>query len=88
MTEEPRGVTEEISLGGGPGILDTENVHVETVLTGLGPLKSAASLTIKQRIQTCEIITGCEQENRFTITGPAGDVIYWAKENSTCLQRY
>lgn len=87
VTEEPRAVTEEINLGGG-GVLDTEDVHMEAVLTGLGPLKTTSSLCIKQKIQTCEILTGCEQENRFTITGPAGDVIYWAKEHSTCLQRF
>ena len=85
VTQEPRGVTEEINLGS--GVLDQDDVHLEAVLTGLGPLKTASRLSIKQKIQTCEVLTGCEQENRFTITGAAGDIIYWAKEHSTCLQR-
>ena len=86
VTQEPRGVTEEINLGSG-GVLDQEDVHLEAVLTGLGPLKAASRLSIKQKIQTCEVLTGCEKENRFTITGAAGDIVYWAKEHSTCLQR-
>ena len=87
VTSEPRTATEEIDLGGG-GVLDTEDVHLEAVLTGLGPLKSSSRLLVKQRLQTCEILTGCEQENRFTITGPQGDTVYWAKEHSSCLDRW
>ena len=85
VTEEPK-PTEEINLGGG-GVLDTGEDQLEAVLTGLGPLKTSDSLNIKQKVQTCEILTGCEQENRFTITGPAGDIVYWAKEHSSCMDR-
>jgi len=83
VTEEPKS-SEEINLGG----VVLEGTNDEAVLTGLGPLKNNHTLMIKQKIQTCEILTGCEQENRFTITGPEGDIIYWAKEHSSCLNRF
>ena len=85
VTSEPR-LSEDINLGSG-SVLDTGEVELEQVLTGLGPLRSSSSLVIKQRIQTCELVTGCSQENRFTVTGPAGDTLYWAKEHSGCLER-
>merc|ERR1712025_1457382 len=50
--------------------------------------KNSETLSIKQKVQTCEILTGCEQENRFTITGPGGDIVYWAKEHSKCMDRF
>ena len=59
----------------------------QPILTGLGPLKSHNRLLIKQKLQTCEILTGCEQENRFNVTGAEGDILYWAKENSSCCDR-
>ena len=59
----------------------------QPILTGLGPMKSHNRLLIKQKLQTCEILTGCEQENRFNVTGAEGDILYWAKENSGCCDR-
>ena len=85
VTSEPR-LSEDINLGSG-SVLDTGEVELEQVLTGLGPLRSSSSLVIKQRIQTCELVTGCSQESRFTVTGPGGDTLYWAKEHSGCLER-
>lgn len=77
----------------GPGVgLGQAEVDVELgeerVLTGLGPLRTASQITIKQKLQTCEILTGCEQENRFQVAGPGGDIIYWAKEQSHFCSRY
>ena len=86
VISEPR-LAEEINLGGG-SVLDVEDVSLEPVLTGLGPLKSSNSLVIKQKLQTCELLTGCEQENRYTITAPGGETIYWAKEHSSCMDRF
>ena len=60
VTEEPKS-SEEINLGG----VVLEGTNDEAVLTGLGPLKNNHTLMIKQKIQTCEILTGCEQENRW-----------------------
>jgi len=82
ITEEPGLRTEEIHLG---GVLDGQP---EPVLTGLGPLKSSRQLMIKQKVQTCEVLTGCEQENRFTITGQEEEVLYWAKEHSGWCERF
>ena len=71
-------------------------------------------LVVKQKLQTCEILTGCEQENRwncsnlilvlfmnveigiwnyplllrFNVTGAQGEILYWAKENSSCCDRF
>jgi len=77
----------------GPGVgLGQAEVDVELgeerVLTGLGPLRTASQITIKQKLQTCEILTGCEQENRFQVAGPGGDIIYWAKEQSHFCSRF
>ena len=82
ITDEPGLRTEEIHLG---GVLDGQP---EPVLTGLGPLKSSRQLMIKQKVQTCEVLTGCEQENRFTITGQEEEVLYWAKEHSGWCERF
>ena len=78
---------EVINLGGGVAVDDVHLDAGQPELTGLGPLKSADRLVIKQKLQTCEILTGCEQENRFNVTGPQGDILYWAKENSGCCDR-
>ena len=79
---------EVINIGGGVGVDDVHLENGQPVLTGLGPLKSNNRLMIKQKLQTCEILTGCEQENRFNVTGPEGDILYWAKENSGCCDRW
>ena len=73
---------------GGSGRVGEEGEEGEPRLTALGPLRSTNKLTIKQKVQTCEILTGCEQENRFTIASPLGDIIYWAKEQSGFCNRY
>jgi len=86
ITEEPGRGTEEIYLGG--GVLDSVDGEGDRVLTGLGPLKSSSQLVIKQKVQTCEILTGCEQENRFTITGDQNEILYWAKEHSGFCNRF
>ena len=92
IIQEPRS-SEVINLG---NVAPTEvnDVHLgltpeggEPILTGLGPLKSHNKLLIKQKLQTCEILTGCEQENRFNVTGSEGEILYWAKENSGCCDR-
>jgi len=93
IVQEPQ-LSEVINLQGGvahsygsdvdPG-LTLESGH--PVLTGLGPLNSHNQLMIKQKLQTCELLTGCEQENRFNVTGLEGDILYWAKENSGCFGR-
>ena len=58
VTSEPK-PTEEINLGSiDLEVAHNDNDNVETVLTGLGPLKSSKTLMIKQKIQTCEILTG------------------------------
>ena len=80
IIEEPR-LSEDIQLGAVGDGFD------EAVLTGLGPLKSQNRLIIKQKLQTCEILTGCEQENRFTVAGEQGETLYWAKEHSGCCDR-
>ena len=85
ITMEPGLRTEEIHLGG--GVLDSHDGH-EPVLTGLGPLKSTSQLMIKQKVQLFEAMTGCEQENRFTISGPGEEILYWAMEHSGCWQRF
>lgn len=86
ITAEPGLATEEIYLGG--GVLDSYEGDQAPVLTGLGPLKSSRQLVIKQKVQTCEILTGCEQENRFTITGAGEEILYWAKEHSGFCDRF
>ena len=86
ITEEPGRGTEEIYLGG--GVLDSVDGEGDRVLTGLGPLKSSSQLVIKQKVQTCELLTGCEQENRFTITGAGEEILYWAKEHSGFCDRF
>ncbi|XP_023337809.1 phospholipid scramblase 2-like [Eurytemora carolleeae] len=76
ITDEPRGIElDEIDITGG------------RVLTGLGPLRDVDSIIIKQKISTCELLTGCEMENRFLICGPQGDTLFWAKEHSNFCNR-
>ena len=88
IVQEPQ--SEVINLGEGSGVTDHLGLTPEggqPILTGLGPMKSHDRLLIKQKLQTCEILTGCEQENRFNVTGAEGDILYWAKENSGCCDR-
>jgi len=56
-------------------------------LTGLGPLRNVSSVLIQQKMSPCEMITGCEVENKFWIKSPEGETLFWAKEHSTVLQR-
>jgi len=92
IVQEPQ--SEVLNLGEGVGVHDVhlglspEGGQGQPILTGLGPLKSHNRLLIKQKLQTCEILTGCEQENRFNVTGAEGDILYWAKENSGCCDRF
>jgi len=87
VVEEPRAA----SAGG----IAPSDLHLgltpeggQPVLTGLGPLRTHDRLVVKQKLQTCEILTGCEQENRFNVTGAQGEILYWAKENSSCCDRF
>jgi len=76
VTQEPVGFTQdELELTGG------------RELTGLGPLRTMDTILVKQKISTCEVLTGCEMENRFLINGPEGDTILWAKEHSNFCNR-
>merc|ERR1719350_861587 len=92
IVQEPQ--SEVLNLGEGVGVHDVhlglspEGGQGQPILTGLGPLKSHNRLLIKQKLQTCEILTGCEQENRFNVTGAQGEILYWAKENSSCCDRF
>ena len=77
IVQEPQS-SEVINLGG----VGVNDVHLgltpeggQPIMTGLGPLKSHNRLLIKQKLQTCEILTGCEQENRFNVTGAEGDIL-------------
>jgi len=90
ITQEPK-TLEEIGLNGRGSPND---LHLgltpeggEPILTGLGPLRTHDKLMIKQKLQTCEMLTGCEQENRFNVTSTDGEILYWAKENSGCCDR-
>eukprot|EP00088_Acartia_fossae_P014709 TRINITY_DN1790_c0_g1_i1.p1 TRINITY_DN1790_c0_g1~~TRINITY_DN1790_c0_g1_i1.p1 ORF type:complete len:247 (+),score=39.63 TRINITY_DN1790_c0_g1_i1:58-798(+) len=56
-------------------------------LTGLGPLRNVSSVLIQQKMNLCEILSGCEVENRFWIKSPEGETLFWAKEHSTLTQR-
>ncbi len=60
-------------------------------LTGVGPLRSARRLAVKQRIRLCDIIsvcTGCEVEKKYTIQGESGETLYWAREKSNFWMRF
>ena len=90
IVQEPQS-SEVLSLERGVAPTDVHlglnSEGVQPVLTGLGPLNTHNQLLIKQKLQTCEILTGCEQENRFNVTGTEGEILYWAKENSGCCDR-
>eukprot|EP00095_Tigriopus_kingsejongensis_P001702 maker-scaffold1305_size49401-snap-gene-0.22 protein:Tk01702 transcript:maker-scaffold1305_size49401-snap-gene-0.22-mRNA-1 annotation:"phospholipid scramblase 2" len=60
-------------------------------LTGLGPLEQAQSLTIRQRVRCmdiCSMYSGCEVEKKYTIHGPNGEIMLWARELSSCIMRF
>ena len=63
ITTEPKSTTTAVELSD----VNLENgngaVTSEQTLTGLGPLRNARRLVIKQRIRLCDIVslcTGCE----------------------------
>ena len=63
----------------------------EPTMIGLGPLRTANKLWIKQRIRASDILsnlTGCEVEKKFNIHGSEGEVLYSAKEKSNCCCRF
>lgn len=84
MMESMAPITQEPIGGLGP---DDVELSSGRQLTGLGPLRDLNSIIIKQKISTCEVLTGCETQNKFLLNGPAGDTILWAKEHSTLLNR-
>jgi len=69
----------------------TSSYNIESQeLIGLGPLRSASKLFIKQRIRAsdiCALLTGCEVEKKFNIHGASGEILYSAKEQSNCFCR-
>ena len=64
----------------------------EPTMIGLGPLRTANKLWIKQRIRASDILsnlTGCEVvEKKFNIHGSEGEILYSAKEKSNCCCRF
>ena len=67
----PMGPVVEEPRAGSAGGAAPSDIHLgltpeggAPVLTGLGPLRTQDRLLVKQKLQTCEILTGCEQENR------------------------
>ena len=62
---------------------DPQNESIdEPTMIGLGPLRTANKLWIKQRIRASDILsnlTGCEVEKKFNIHGSEGEVLYSAK---------
>ena len=72
ITTEPKSTTTAVELSD----VNLENgngtVTSEQTLTGLGPLRNARRLVIKQRIRLCDIVslcTGCEVREEM----------YWAR---------
>ena len=70
ITTEPKSTTmstvelSTVNLGNGNG----NETLTEQTLTGLGPLRNARQLVIKQRIRLCDIVslcTGCEVRRRI-----------------------
>jgi len=74
----------EVNLENGNGSVS------EQTLTGLGPLRNARRLVIKQRIRLCDIVslcTGCEVEKKYTIHGDSNEILYWGREKSNFCMR-
>ena len=69
------------------------NTLKNNLLTGLGPLRNARQIMLKQTIMGCEEMVsncfGCDFEKKYTVLdNVTGEIIYWAKETSSCFQRY
>jgi len=50
-------------------------------------LKSAGSLVVQQKKEWAEILTGFETKNRYAVSDPSGQQLYWAAEESSVLAR-